>query len=76
MNISDIKKLSFTNGKVWAVGNTPTGELVVSKIEKGAFGNILMAKITGTKSELVPLESFIKFQVPIKFYTKPKEMRA
>ena len=63
-----LQALSFQGGQRYEVGVTPTGSLVLVGRESG----MLQAITSEGDGPPLPLESFIKFQVPITWHDEPR----
>lgn len=66
-------RLPYDEGKVYAIGDTPSGVLVATGTLETAKNSEVLVTIAKSGARPVPLESFIRFQVPIEFYDEPKQ---
>ncbi len=64
--------LPYDGGEVYAIGTTPDGELLAVQTAETADDRQVLVVVAGSLADLVPLDSLVRFQVPIEFYDEPR----
>ena len=64
--------LPYDDGEVYAIGTTPDGELLAVQTAEYEDERQVLVLVAGSLADPVPLDSFVRFQVPIEFYDEPR----